>query len=209
VTNDLRRSTIAFTSVAGAFALLALAGILVLDRPLAIWAGGQPRGDTIWRSGTELLDFVFQKQRSNFAVGTVLLLLGGLLLILWRTRSKGWMLLYVGAVQFATTAVALLVRPVLGRLPPNEAMANPGAADSWLVGGQAFPADHVAFYAGLFFPLMLILPRWTFLFAIPPLFVAAGGVLSNQHYLSDVSASMALAAVVTGGLAFILGRAEG
>ena len=119
------------------------------------------------------------------------------------------MLLYVGAVQFATTAVALLVRPLFGRLPPQQAMANPGAVDAWLVGGHAFPADHTAFYAGLFFPLMLIMPRWTFMLAIPPLFVAAGSVLSNQHYLSDVSASMALAAIVTGGLAFILGRADG
>ena len=55
---------------------------------------------------------------------------------------------------------------------------------------------------------MLIAPRWTFLFAIPPLFVGASQVLDNQHYLSDVSAALALAALVTGGFAFLLRRAE-
>ena len=202
---DLRRSAIAFTSVAAAFALLALVAVPTIDLPLSQWAAAHPRGGTFWDTGTQLLDFVFLKHVSNFLLGPILLIAGGVLLLLRSTRRNGWMLLYIGAVQFTTTVVADLAKPQIGRLRPEEAIAG---VDTWLAGGNAFPSGHTAFIAGLFFPLMLIAPRWTFLWAIPPLFIAAARVLENDHYLSDVAASLALAALVTGGLAFILRRAD-
>jgi len=205
VGRDLRRSVIAFTSVAAAFAFLALASVPTIDRPIADWAAAHPRGGTIWETGLQMMDFLSLKGISNFLLGPILLIAGGVLLLLRATRRNGWMFLYVGAVQFTSTVVADLAKPLIGRLRPDEAIAG---VDKWLVGGNAFPSGHTAFYAGLFFPLMLIAPRWTFLFAIPPLYVAAARVLENDHYLSDVTASLALAALVTGGLAFILRRAD-
>lgn len=202
---DLRRSVIAFTSVAAAFALLALASVPSLDLPLAQWAATHPRGGGFWDSGTRFLDFIFLKNISNFLLGPILLIAGAVLLVPRSTRRNGWMFLYVGTVQLTTTVVADLAKPLIGRLRPQEAIAG---VDTWLAGGNAFPSGHTAFIAGLFFPLMLIAPRWTFLWAIPPLFIAAARVLENDHYLSDVSASLALAALVTGGLAFILRRAD-
>ncbi|HEX8534327.1 MAG TPA: phosphatase PAP2 family protein [Allosphingosinicella sp.] len=202
---DQRRSVIAFTSVAAAFGFLALASVPTIDLPIAQWAAAHPRGGTFWDWGTQLLDLVALKKISNFLLGPILLLAGGALLLLRTTRRNGWMLLYVGAVQFTTTVVADLAKPLIGRLRPEEAIAG---ADKWLAAGNSFPSGHTAFYAGLFFPLMLIAPRWTFLWAIPPLFIAAARVLEHDHYLSDVSASLALAALVAGGLAFILRRAD-
>lgn len=196
---------IAFTSVAAAFAFLAFVSIFALDRPLSEWAASHPRGGTVWDTGTRLMDQIVLKQVSNFLLGPILLIAGGVLLLLRSTRRNGWMLVYVGAVQFATTLLADLSKPLIGRLRPEEAIAG---MDSWLAGGNAFPSGHTAFFAGLFFPMMLIAPRWTFALAIPPLFIAAARVLENDHYLSDVSASLALAALVTGGLAFILSRAD-
>jgi membrane-associated phospholipid phosphatase len=196
---------IAFTSVAAAFAFLAFVSIFALDRPLSEWAAAHPRGGSYWDTGTRLMDQIFLKEISNFRLGPILLIAGGVLLLLRSTRRNGWMLVYIGAVQFATTTIADLAKPLIGRLRPEEAIAG---MDSWLAGGNAFPSGHTAFFAGLFFPMMLIAPRWTFLFAIPPLFIAAARVLENDHYLSDVSASLALAALVTGGLAFIFARAD-
>ncbi len=201
----MRRSVIAFTSVAAAFAFVALLSIFTLDRPLSDWSAAHPRGGSIWETGTRLMDTVFLKGVSNFLLGPVLLIAGGVLLVLRSTRRNGWMLVYVGAVQFTCTVVADLAKPLIGRLAPDEAIAG---VDHWLAGGNAFPSGHTAFYAGLFFPLMLISPRWTFVFAVPPLFIAAARVLENDHYLSDVSASLGLAALVSGGLAFILSRAD-
>jgi membrane-associated phospholipid phosphatase len=205
VGRDLRKSVIAFTSVAAAFVFASLAFIPTLDRPIAGWAATHPRSGALWQIGVQLLDLVALRQASDFLLGPVLLIAGGVLLLLRSTRRNGWMCLYVGAVQFTTTIVSDLLRPLIGRLPPREAIAG---VDTWLAGGHAFPSGNTAFYAGLFFPLMLIAPRLTFLFAIPPLFVAAEQVLENEHYLSDVSAALALAALVSGGLAFILKRAD-
>ena len=202
---DFRKSVIAFTSVAAAFAFFALASVPTLDRPLAHWAATHPRASPLWETATGLLDLVFLKQVSDFLLGPILIIAGCVLLVLRSTRRNGWMCLYVGAVQFTSVVVADLLRALIGRLPPREAIAG---FDPWLAGGHAFPSGVAAFHAGLFFPLMLISPRWSFLFAIPPLFVAAEQVLKNQHYLSDVSAALALAALVSGGLAFILKRAD-
>lgn len=202
---DLRRSVIAFTSVAAAFAFLAVASIPTLDRPIAGWAATHPRNAAFWEQGPALLDMLSMKSMSDFLLGPILIIAGLVLLVLSSTRRNGWMSLYVGAVQLTSVLLADLMAPLIGRLPPGEAIAG---VDSWLAGGTSFPSGHTAYYAGLFFPLMLIAPRWTFLFAIPPLFIAASTLLQNHHYLSDVAAALGLAALVSGGLAFILKRAD-
>jgi membrane-associated phospholipid phosphatase len=73
-------------------------------------------------------------------------------------------------------------------------MAEGGLQDVWFVGANAFPSGHTAFYAGLFFPLLLLLPRAALLWIVPPFFIAMARVIAHDHYLSDVSASLALAA---------------
>jgi membrane-associated phospholipid phosphatase len=189
-------------------ALIATAGgIFGLDAAIARWTAALPDSRTIWDSGTAILDTLALKGWSNFLLGFVLLLAAGLLIALPGTRSIGWPLLYVGAVQFASTVIADLAKPQLGRLRPFEAASNPGAADTWWVGANSFPSGHVAFYAGLFLPLMLLFPRWSALFAIPPLFIAAARLLEHDHYLSDVTASLALAALMALAFRFILDRA--
>lgn len=189
------------------FALIALSGLLGLDRGVAEWTAGLPRGDTFWDRGTGVLDVLALKEISNFLLGAILLLLAGVLLALRATRRFGRPVLFVGLVQFIATTIADLAKPQLGRLRPYEAMAEPGALDTWFVGANSFPSGHTAFYAGLFFPLMLLLPRWVSLWAVPPLFIAAARVLAHDHYLSDVAASLALAAFLTGALARVAGAA--
>ena len=186
-----------FWIAALAFALVAAAGLLGLDRGIAGWTANLPAGEKLWDRGTGLLDLLVLKEVSNFLLGAVLLLAAGILLALRATRGLGWATLYLGLVQFLTTTIADLAKPQLGRLRPYEAMAEPGAPDIWFVGANSFPSGHAAFYAGLFFPLMLLLPRWTLLWALPPLFIAAARVLAHDHYLSDVAASLALAAAMT------------
>ena len=154
------------------------------------------------------LDLVVLKEVSNFLRGALLLLAGGLLLAVRATRRYGWATLYLGLVQFLTTTIADLAKPQLGRLRPSEAMAEPGAADVWFVGANSFPSGHTAFYAGLFLPLMLLLPHWRWLWALPPLFIAAARLLAHDHYLSDVAASLALGAAMTAAWAPVAARAD-
>jgi membrane-associated phospholipid phosphatase len=183
-------------------------GIGGLDPAVARWIASVPREDTIWTQGTAWLDLIVLKNVSNFLLGAVLLLAAGSLLILRSTRSIGWPLLYLGAVQFASTVIADLAKPWFGRVRPFEAAGGPGGADLWFVGANSFPSGHVAFYAGLFLPLTLLFPRWFALWAVPLLFVSAARILEQDHYLGDVTASLALASLMAIAFRFILDRAD-
>lgn len=196
---------------AALLALLAAAGLAGLDGAVARATAGGAAG-SLWDRGTRLLDLVTLKEISNFLPGALLLAAAALLLALRRTRAFGWPLFYLALVQAVATVTADLAKPQLGRLRPFEAAAAPGAADTWFVGANSFPSGHVAFYAGLFLPLIVLVPRWALLWALPPLFVAAARVLENDHYLSDVAASLALAAALAAALAPLArrgGRLEG
>jgi membrane-associated phospholipid phosphatase len=184
-----------------AFASLAVAGLLWLDRPLARWSAAAPA--QYWGRGTDLLDLVTFHRMSDFLIGGVLIILGAGFACLRSMRHAGWPILYVGAVQLAATLAADLAKPQFGRLRPLQAMASPGGADIWFAGANSFPSGHVAIYAGLFVPLMLILPRWAPLWALPVLFIAAARIAVHAHYLSDVAASLALVCALAAGFSFI------
>jgi membrane-associated phospholipid phosphatase len=180
-----------------AFALIAAAGLLGLDGAVVRWTAALPDDDTLWDRGTALLDLVTLKGLSTYLLGMILLAAAGLLLAMRRTRAAGWLVFYVGAVQLVTATVAERAKPPFGRLRPFQA----GGIDTWYAGSDSFPSGHAASYAGLFFPLMLLVPRLTPLWAIPTLFIALARIFDHVHYLSDVSASLALAAGLTAAFA--------
>ena len=189
-------------------ALIATAGgIAGLDTAIARWTATVPATGNWWDPVISWLDILTFKEISNFGLGFLLLVAGGLLLLPRSMRGIGWTLVYVGAVQFASTVIADLSKPQMGRLRPFEAQANSAGADIWFVGANSFPSGHVAFYAGLFLPLMMLAPRWSLLLAIPPAFVAVTRVMDHDHYVGDVTASLALAAALTIGLRFLLDKA--
>ena len=184
---------------AALFALLAAGGLIGLDGTIARATAGGAAG-SLWDHGTRWLDLLTLKHVSNFLLGAVLLVVAGGLLAFARTSPIGWPLLYLALVQAVSTVAADLSKPPFGRLRPFEAAAG-GGADTWFAGANSFPSGHVAFYAGLFLPLIVLLPRWALLWMLPPLFVAAARVLENDHYLSDVAISFALAAALAAALA--------
>jgi len=198
----------AMWTLAAVCAVLAAAGLVGLDKAVASWVATLPGKGGVLHDGVALLDLATLKNNSTFLLGPILLMVAAALLVLRSTRPMGWTMLYIGSVQFVSTVVADLAKPQFGRFRPSEALADPGGADLWFVGGNSFPSGHTAFYAGLFFPLMLVFPRWWPLFTIVPLFVAAQRIVSNDHYLSDVGASFTLAALTTVALAAILRKAQ-
>jgi membrane-associated phospholipid phosphatase len=200
-----QRSKNALWTAALLLALLSAAGVAALDGVVSQWTATVPDGPTIWSRGTAMLDSFVLKHFSNYLLGATLMLAGGLLLLLNATRELGFSVLYVGVVQFFTVLIANFARLQLGRLPPFETVAG---GDNWFVGAGSFPAVQVAFYAGLFIPLIRLLPRWSLLWILPPFFVAVARVLDQDHYLSDVSASMALAAALAAGLSFLADKGQ-
>src|SRR5688572_8031803 len=126
MTQGQQRVIRAFWTVAILGLILTAGGIAGLDAPLARWTASLPESGAWWDRVIGWLDFLALKPISNFLLGFLLLLVAGALLVPAVTRRIGWPLLYVGAVQFASTMIADLAKPQLGRLRPFEAMANPG-----------------------------------------------------------------------------------
>ncbi len=188
-------------------AAVTIAGLLGLDHRVASWSDIAQPGEGWLSNGTSLLDLLALKDISNFLLGS-LMIAGAILLALRRTWQLGRSLLYLASVQFVATVIADLSKPPFGRLRPYEAMADGRMGDTWFVGANSFPSGHAAFYAGLFFPLVQILPRWTLIWVLPPLFICIARVVQHDHYVSDVTTSIALAALLAIGFRFIL-RSDG
>ena len=204
MTDGQRRAVSAMWSIALLAVVLAAAGYIALDQMVL---GAAPRADeaSFWARGVSLLDTVALRGVWDFLLPAALVLAGGLLLVLRATRAIGFGVLYVGLVQSLAYAAADLSKPWFGRVRPSEALAG---GDVWFAAGNSFPSGHTAFYAGLFFPLVVLFPRLAPLWLLPPLFVAVARVLEQDHYLSDVCTSLALAAILSAALCYIAAKAS-
>lgn len=199
-----RRALVVFSLVAAAVALLA---IPVLDRPVAEaldaagWEGGW-----LFVHGTAALDYFSGKEVSKFLLGGVLAVAGLLFVGPVRSRPIGGALLFVGLVQLASTLVSGVSKNLFGRLRPYELLETGAWDHQWFLDGSSFPSGHAGFYFGLFLPLAYLLPRWRWPLLAVPFFIAVARVEANDHFVSDVAASIALAALLTLGAAAAMAR---
>jgi membrane-associated phospholipid phosphatase len=174
-------------------ALLAMvAGLAGVDRVIAHGLG--PGSDPLAGLVTAL-DLVTLKEVSSFLLGAIIIVAAALAMLVPNLRSRARLLLYIGAVQFGTTTICDLSKPPFGRLRPYDSLSD-GGADLWWLGANSFPSGHAGFYAGLVFPMVAIWPKAAWPLLIVPALVSAQRVLSLDHYLSDVSASIAVAALL-------------
>jgi membrane-associated phospholipid phosphatase len=178
---------------------LTLLAIFFFDQPMAAFVqktGG--RSSVILQQGTWFLEVISGFPIARFALSYALLG-AGLVLSFWNsTRSAAWMLLFIGCAQFVTRIAAGTLKGVFERLRPFEVIAA-GDWDWKFFGGHgnSFPSGHGAHFWGLFFPLAFLFPRYRIPLLIIPLFISVARVGVNDHWCSDVLASIAIAAAVT------------
>jgi membrane-associated phospholipid phosphatase len=199
------RALTAMWTIAVFFIVATAAGLVAVDSMVAAWTAARPHGG-FWADILEVTDRIALLEGDGLLIPSVLVIASGLLFVLPSTRPLGYLLLYVGLVQLLAAGIAAIAAPRLGRVPPFEAVAG---GDVWSAAGHSFPAATVAFVAGLFFPLLLLMPRLWPVWIVPPLAVAAAVVLEQVHYLSDAAASLALAAVLAAGFDWLAERGRG
>lgn len=169
------------------------AGLAGLDRWLAE-SQFETLGPALSRI-VAMLDLVLWKGRADYAVVVVLLIAVPLVArYVGARRARLW----ASAAVSAALSIGLShgMKPVFGRVRPHEALEVLPLRDAWFAGGTAFPSGHAGFYAGLFLPLILIWPRAAAVIVLVPLLVVAQRVTMDFHYLSDVSAGVAIAAAL-------------
>jgi len=179
-------------------ALLCVLSIWLLDRPIAEFAEQHPAGRELFAGGTSLLEVIFGMTISKFALGFVLLASGALLWLKKNWRVHGKVLLMISLTHLLSRLIAGMLKNVFERLRPFELLES-GAWDKqfFVEGGSSFPSGHAAHFWSLYFPLALIFPRYRAPLAIIPIFISIARVGVNDHFLSDVLFSFALAALIT------------
>jgi len=103
---------------------------------------------------------------------------------------------FLGLVHLSSTIASEALKPVFGRTRPWQPEAG-----AWFAGGDSFPSGHAGFYGGLAAALIVLFPRWAPLLIAPALFIGAARIVSQLHFLSDVAASFAIAALLATGWA--------
>lgn len=182
---------------------LTLLSIFFLDQPIAAFAqrvGG--RQSVILQQGTHWLEVASGFPITRYFLAWLMLGAGALLFVSRSTRPVAWMLLFIATVHLVTRVTAGTLKNVFMRLRPYEVI-EAGNWDWNFFGerGSAFPSGHSAHFWGLFFPLAFLFPRYRWPLLIVPLFISVARVGVNDHWCSDVIASIAIAALLT--LAFI------
>lgn len=179
-------------------AALALLAIPFLDRPLAEAVHDSRVEHAAFSSGgTRLLDALFLRNVSKFAFGLGLAALGALFACFRPARAIARRLLFVAGLHLLTTLLTGVSKNIFGRLRPFQAFERLSWDNLWFQAGSSFPSGHTGFFFGLFFPLAILYPRGRWPLAILPAFVGVSRIIDSDHFLSDVAAAIAIAALTT------------
>jgi membrane-associated phospholipid phosphatase len=186
-----------------AFAMLLL-GLLWADYPLAHWQHDSGYENAAFFTNTlNVLDHVVGIHIWYWLMPCCVAALGMLALLLHKkftwAPSAARVLLSSSAVQAGTIGMMILGKNTFGRLRPQQLFESGDWTQAiWFVGGGSFPSGHSAFYFGLFLPLA----AWTknpwlrALLIVIPVFVVIARINLTKHFLSDVSASAVIAALL-------------
>lgn len=183
--------------------LLTLLSIWLLDQPIAAFVqGAGGRQSPVFRKGTEWLEFATGIPIHRYFLTYVLLGAAGAFFIAKKTRAIGWMLFFIATAQIVTRLTAGVLKNVFDRIRPFEVIQAGNWDWKFFSGhGSSFPSGHAALFWGLFFPLAFLFPRYRLPLLIVPLYISIARVGVNDHWCSDVLASVGIAALIT--LAFV------
>ena len=177
-------------------ALLMLIGLTGVDRPLAeSIRGSELEHARVFEVGTDWLDLATFKSPSHNLLGGIVALAGLLWWLAHRASRAAKLMTLVGAVGFATSYSIILLKDLLGRMRPVETFKTGDWEHTWFAGGSSFPSGHAGFYFGLLLPLAAAYPRARWPLVAIASFVALARIDVSVHFVSDVSASVVIAAL--------------
>ncbi len=180
-------------------AILALLAIVALDGPLAVALSLlAPEARERIQNFVRICEVVFAFGLSRYLYGFVLIVAGLAALPFRKTSLLPWALLFVGLSHVTARLAAGIVKVPFSRLRPFEALGANGWHDTWFAAvGNSFPSGHAVHFWSLFFPLVILFPQFRIALVILPVLVSAARIVVNDHYTSDVLASVAIAALAT------------
>ncbi len=204
----------ALAILAAVCATLSLISIFTIDPSIAMAVHGSGfENAAFFERGREFLDYFTGRGLvgshvglGQFLLGGIFILLGAVWLAMRRASYAARVLIFAGAVQWITIESAWQIKEIFGRMRPFQLIEKNDWSHIWFMGSNSFPSGHNAFFWGIFLPLIYAFPKWRIPLLIVPVFIGLARVDENYHFLSDVLASVALAALVTLGGVMIVGK---
>lgn len=174
-----------------ALAALTALSVLVVDGPVAAMIAPYAAANrTLVNPIVHALEIVFLFPVSKFAFGGLILLAAIVLFPFARWRAAARLLLFVSLSQLTTRLIAGVLKNVFLRERPLDGRF-------FVDGGSSFPSGHAAHFWGLFFALAIAFPRLRIPALVLAVLVSVARVIVNDHFIGDVVASAAIAALVT------------
>jgi undecaprenyl-diphosphatase len=182
--------------IAAAAAALAALCVVTIDQPVARWLAGRDTAPAIWDRGISIVELVSGIEPWKW-IGTCVVgagVIATLALRRYRHLAPAW--LFVAITHFLARNLMLWTKTFTGRLRPSEWLAR-GGDTFFRDGGISFPSGHVIYVASLALPIAIVWPRSRPAVAVVVAFTMVARVVVDAHFISDVVAGLALAAVVT------------
>lgn len=166
--------------------------MLLVDRPLAR-AIGSYEPLPIWNVGIEILEWItlFPIWRMALPVALAVGMLACVVVPRWRVHAHAWM--FVAGTHLATRLATIHLKDATDRIRPHAWLARTEGADATFgMGGHAFPSGHGTLFASVAIPLAVLYPRLRAPMLAVTAFVVIARVGVNDHWASDVLASLTL-----------------
>ena len=181
--------------VAGAAMVVTGVSILWVDEPVALALAGKDVLPGLWAHGLDVLEWAVLLPVFSWAgaIALVAAMVASIVVRGWRGQTPAWMLL--ASTHVVSRIVTGWIKTGTGRLRPSEWH---GGATFGHAAGVSFPSGHIALFASIAIPLAVVSPRLgrpIALVVVP--FVMLARVLGHAHFISDVTAGVALVALVT------------
>jgi membrane-associated phospholipid phosphatase len=204
----------ALAILAAVCAAISLISIFTLDKTIAMAVHNSGfENAAFFVDGRSFLDYFTGRglvgshiSFGQFLLGLLFVVVGFVWWFAQRSNYTARGFLFTGVVQLVTITLAWVIKDVFGRMRPYQLIENNDWSHIWFMGSNSFPSGHNAFFWGIFLPLVYAFPRYRIPLLIIPIFIAFARIDENYHFLSDVLASIALAALVTLVLAGLLSR---
>lgn len=183
-------------AIAAAIGVVAtVLAIAFVDRPLARALGAyEPL--PVWNTGIEILEWAtgYPLWRMLVPVGLVAGMVATVVVRRWHPHAYAWM--FVAGTHLATRLATIHLKDGTQRIRPHKWLAQGEPDGTFFEGGAAFPSGHGTLFASLAIPLAVLYPRLRVPMLVVAGFATVARVAVNDHWASDVLASLTLVALV-------------
>jgi membrane-associated phospholipid phosphatase len=186
------RKFIAFIAFLFVFTFIS---IIWMDKPLASYIDRNLESlDGVLTPVVIYIETFFGFGISKYLFGFLAIAIGTAVYLKNRKSDVSRIFFFIGTTHIVTRLTAGVIKNFFLRPRPFEWLD--GNNSGFFSEGSSFPSGHTAHFFGLFLPIAFLFPKFSWIIILP-VFVATSRILDNDHYLSDITASIIIAVLFT------------